>query len=172
MLSRPCYHKVSPGIFHCSSLLNLLIQPHEEYNGSKGRKMTKAEKDIKRRLGAVNFELRKYPRYSLELPIEYWETDAPQNHRGRTLNISEGGLMLFVAEGIEIGQNLRVKIFFGSSLTFRFIEAQVEVVWKDMHWMSEEDYRIGVKFVDISSEERAKLEDLLKKTSLLEPPQN
>ena len=134
--------------------------------------MTKADQEIKRRLGAVNFELRKYPRYSLELPIEYWETELPQNQRGRTVNISEGGLMLFVSEGIEIGKNLKVKIFFGSSLTFGFIEAQVEVVWKDMHWMSEEDYRIGVKFVDISSEERGKLEDLLKKTSLLKPPQN
>lgn len=172
MLSAPGYHKVSACFFHCSSFLNLLIQPHEEYNGSKDRKMTKAEEDIKRRLGAVNFELRKYPRYSLELPIEYWETDLPQNHRGRTGNVSQGGLMLFVTEEMEIGRNLRVKIFFGSSLSFGFIEAQVEVVWRDMHWMSEEDYRIGVKFVDISSEERGRLEDLLKKTSLLRPPQN
>jgi c-di-GMP-binding flagellar brake protein YcgR len=134
--------------------------------------MTKAEKDIKRRLGAVNFELRKYPRFSLDLPIEYWETEKPQNHRGRMVNISEGGLMLFVTEEMEMGRNLRVKIFFGSSLSFGFIEAQVEVVWRDMHWMSEEDYRIGVKFVDISPENKEKLEDFLKKTSLLKPPQN
>ena len=134
--------------------------------------MTRAEKDIKRRLGAVNFELRKYPRYSLELPIEYWETEKPQNYRGRTINISEGGLMLFVTEEMEMGRNLRVKIFFGSSLSFGFIEAQVEVVWRDMHWMSEEDYRIGVKFVDISPENKEKLEDFLKKTSLLRSPQN
>ncbi len=134
--------------------------------------MTQEDQESGRRLGTVNFELRKYPRYSLELPIEYWKTDLPRNHRGRTANISEGGLMLFVSEGIEMGQNLRVRIFFGSSLASGFIEAQVEVVWRDIHWMSEEDYRIGVKFVDISSEERGKLEDLLKKTRLLKsaPP--
>ncbi len=134
--------------------------------------MAKPDPEIKRRLGAVNFELRKYPRYSLELPIEYWETNLPRNHRGRTVNISEGGLMLFVSEGMEIGQNLRVKIFSGSSLTLGFIEAQVEVVWRDMHWMNEEDFRIGVKFVDISPEDRKKLEELLKKASLLKTVQN
>jgi c-di-GMP-binding flagellar brake protein YcgR len=133
--------------------------------------MAKEEKEIKRRFGAVNFELRKYPRYSLELPIEYWETESPQNHQGRTINISEGGLMLFIAEEIEMGQNLKLKIFFGSSLNLSFIEAQVEVVWRDIHWMSEEDYRIGVKFVDISSGDKEKLENLLKKTNLLKTPQ-
>lgn len=133
--------------------------------------MAKEEKEIKRRFGVVNFELRKYPRYSLDLPIEYWETDSSQNHQGRTINISEGGLMLFITEKIEIGQNLKVKIFFGSSLNLSFIEAQVEVVWRDIHWMSEEDYRIGVKFVDISSGDKDKLEKLLKKTNLLKTPQ-
>ena len=133
--------------------------------------MAKEEKEITRRLGAVNFELRKYPRYSLELPIEYWETERPQNHQGRTINISDGGLMLFIAEEMEIGHNLKLKIFFGSSLNLSFIEAQVEVVWRDIHWMSEEDYRIGVKFVDISSGDKEKLEELLKKTILLKTPQ-
>jgi c-di-GMP-binding flagellar brake protein YcgR len=133
--------------------------------------MAKEEKETKRRFGAVNFELRKYPRYSLELPIEYWETENRQNYHGRTINISEGGLMLFIAEEIEIGQNLKLKIFFGSSLNQSFIEAQVEVVWKDIHWMSEKDYRIGVKFVDISSGDKEKLENLLKKNILLKTPQ-
>ena len=134
--------------------------------------MAKEEKEIKRRFGSVNFELRKYPRYSLELPIEYWETESPQNHRGRTVNISEGGLMLFITEAMEVGQNLQVKIFFGSSLTGGFIEAQVEVVWRDIHWMNEEDNRIGVKFVDIAPGEKEKLESLLKKTSLSKTPKN
>jgi len=133
--------------------------------------MAKEEIEVKRHLGTVNFELRKYPRYSLELPIEYWETERPQNHQGRTINISDGGLMLFIAEEMEIGHNLKLKIFFGSSLNLSFIEAQVEVVWRDIHWMSEEDYRIGVKFVDISSGDKEKLEELLKKTILLKTPQ-
>jgi len=134
--------------------------------------MAKEEIEVKRHLGTVNLELRKYPRYSLELPIEYWETEKPQNHHGRTINISEGGLMLFIAEEFEIGQNLKLKIFFGSSLNLSFIEAQVEVVWRDIHWMREEDYRIGVKFVDISSGDKEKLENLLKKTDLLKTLQN
>lgn len=150
----------------------MLIQPEEEYNGRKDLEMAKPDREIKRRLGAVNFELRKYPRYSLELPIEYWETNLPRNRRGRTGNISEGGLMLFISERMEIGQNLRVRIFFGSSLRMGFIEAQVEVVWRDTHWMHEEDYRIGVKFVDISPEDRKKLEELLKKASLSKAAQN
>jgi c-di-GMP-binding flagellar brake protein YcgR len=133
--------------------------------------MAKEEKEIKHRFGTVNFELRRFPRYSLELPIEYWETESPRNHHGRTINISEGGLMLFITEEIEIGHNLKLKIFFGSSLNLSFIEAQVEVVWKDIHWMSEKDYRIGVKFVDISSGDKEKLENLLEKTNLIKTPQ-
>ena len=124
--------------------------------------MAKEEREIKRRFGVVNFELRKYPRYALDLPIEYWQIDSSKNHHGRTIDVSEGGLMLFISEQIEIGQNLKLKFFFGSSLNLSFIEAQVEVVWKDIRLVEDDDYRIGVKFVDISPGDKDKLKNLLK----------
>jgi c-di-GMP-binding flagellar brake protein YcgR len=122
--------------------------------------MAKKEEEIKPCLGTVNFERRKHPRFSCDLPAEYWHINDSKNFPGRAANISEAGLLLFICEDIEIDQNLRLKLFF-SGFKFKFIEAQVEVVWKDFQFEKGEDYRIGVRFVDISPEDMDKLKDFL-----------
>jgi hypothetical protein len=75
------------------------------------------------------------------------------------VDISESGLMLHLSERAEVGQNLSLKMFIGSGLS-RFIEAGVRVIWKQFSKGS--GYRIGGKFIHISSEEKTKLEILLK----------
>jgi c-di-GMP-binding flagellar brake protein YcgR len=122
--------------------------------------MVKKEEEIKPFLGTVNFERRKRPRFSCDLPVEYWHMNDSKNIPGRAVNISEGGLLLFISEEIEIGQNLRLKVFF-SGFKFKSIEAQVQVVWKDFQFEKGEDYRIGVKFIHISLEHMDKLKDFL-----------
>jgi hypothetical protein len=106
----------------------------------------------KLRYGTVNFEKRKHPRFNLDLPIEYSRTDLFVKH-GRAVNASEGGLLLYFPEQMEIGQHLEIKLFFTSGSKMNTIEALVQVVWIDIHlgegW---EDYRTGVKFVDITPE--------------------
>jgi len=110
---------------------------------------------------SVNFESRSHPRFSVTLPIEYWPVDSFENHTGRTANVSENGLLIYVPEQIRIGKNIRLKIFFSLHPGMNFIEALVEVVWKDSGLGKDGDYRIGTKYVGISPEDMNKLKSFL-----------
>jgi len=110
---------------------------------------------------SVNFESRSQPRFSVTLPIEYWPVDSFKSHTGRTGNVSENGLLIYVPEQIKIGKNLRLKIFFSLNPSMDFIEALVEVVWKDSYSRKDRDYRIGTKYIGISPEDMNKLKNFL-----------
>ena len=90
-------------------------------------------KETKPRIGIVNFEKRKYPRFSIDLPIEYSQIDTPTGHSGRAANISEGGLLIYLPEKVEVGQHLKLKLFLTSLSGFHSIEVLAEVVWMDTH---------------------------------------
>ena len=117
--------------------------------------------ESKHRYGTVIFERRKHPRFSIDFPVEYWHIDNPGNHQGRAANVSEGGLLLYIAEEIEIGQILKVKLFFDSGPELKRVEAKVQAVWKEFRMEKERDYRLGVKFVDISPEALQELRNLI-----------
>ena len=124
--------------------------------------MKTEEKDTKPRTGIVNFERRKYPRFSVDLPVAYYQINSSISHTGRALNASEGGLLIYFPEQMEIGQHLNLKLFFSLGSELNTIELLAEVVWIDIHlgegWG---DYRSGVKFIDISPEDMRKLKNLL-----------
>ena len=128
--------------------------------------MEKGEGEGKPRIGIVSFERRKYPRFNIDLPIEYYRTDSPINNAGRAHNISEGGLLVYFPERIEIGQHLKLKLFFTVGSNLQSVVMLGEVVWVDIHlgeaWG---DYKSGVKFIDASQEDMAKLKDFLKSLS-------
>ena len=118
--------------------------------------MTKKEKETQH-YGTVNFEKRRYPRADVDLPFEYDRGDSVINH-GETLNASEGGLLVYFPEKMEIGKILSLRLFFSPGFEFNAIEATVKVVWVDVH-LEENwgDYRAGVMFVDISLGDLEKL---------------
>jgi c-di-GMP-binding flagellar brake protein YcgR len=118
--------------------------------------MAKAE-TIKPNFGTVNFERRKHPRFSINLPVEYWKIDRSTSAFSRTGDISEGGLLLYIFEQIEVGQELNLKLFFNSDLGLESIEARVQVAWKDYWFEKESGHRVGLKFVEISGEDMKKL---------------
>jgi c-di-GMP-binding flagellar brake protein YcgR len=119
--------------------------------------VTKEEKETKPRYGTVNFERRRYPRFNVDLPIEYYEIDSSISHTGHAFNASDGGCLLYLTEQVDIGQHLKVKLFFTSGSDLNTIETLAEVVWGD--------YRCGVKFIDISPEDLNKLKNLLRSLS-------
>jgi len=123
--------------------------------------MGKEEKESKPHFGTVNFERRKRPRLSVALPVEYWQGDNPTSHHGRTADIGEGWLLLYISEKMEIGQNLRVKLFLDSGPKLKTIEAQAQIVWKDFRLRKDGYYRIGVRFVNISLEDTEKIRSFL-----------
>src|SRR4030042_179707 len=127
--------------------------------------MKKEEEKVKSRYGTVNFEKRKHPRFDVNLPIEYVRSDLVAS-RGEALNASEGGLLLYLPERMEIGQHLSLKLFFSSGSELKSIETLVKVVWMDIHLGDNRgDYRAGVKFVDISPGDLEKLRSFLRSLS-------
>ena len=121
--------------------------------------MEAVEKDTKPRIEVIDFEKRRYPRFDIYLPIEYYQFKSFTTHTG---NISEGGLLIHLPEGKDVGQYLRVKLFFSLGSELDTIQMLTEVVWKDNR-LSEDRvyYPHGVKFVDISSEDGTKLRNFL-----------
>ena len=128
--------------------------------------MKEGEKEPKSRTGVVNFERRKYPRFSVDLPIEYSRIDSPISHTGRGLNISEGGLLIYFPEQMDVSQYLRLKLFFCLGSELNTIEVLGEVVWMDIHQGKDRgDYRCGVRFIDVSPEDMTKLKTFLRSLS-------
>ena len=124
------------------------------------------EKETKPRYGIVSFERRRYRRFIVRLPIEYYQVNSRINQTGQTLNASEGGLEVLFSEQIEIGQHLRAKLFFSSGPELNAIKILVEVVWMNDHLAEgERYYRSGVKFIEISPEDSDKLEKFLSSLS-------
>ena len=114
------------------------------------------------RYGTVNFEKRQHPRFSVDLPVEYYKIGSPIKHNGRAMNASEGGLLLYFSEPLQIGLYLRLKLFLSAHFTLSAIEMTTDVVWTDIHlgegWGN---YRTGVRFFDISPEDMSKLKKFL-----------
>jgi hypothetical protein len=111
---------------------------------------------------SLNAEKRKHPRFDVDLPIKYSRSSLFFKY-ARTVNASEGGLLLRLPEELGIGQQLSLKLFFPSCADSNIIETVVKVVWmdvrlrKDWAW----DYQTGVRFVDISPENMAILKTFL-----------
>ena len=127
--------------------------------------MAAEEKKVKPHYGTVNFEKRKHPRFSVDLPVEYSRTERVLE-QGRVLNASQGGLLLHLPEQMEMGMQLKLKLFYTMGSELNTIETVVEVVWADMHLEKDRgDYRTGVRFIMISQEDLGKLQDFLRSLS-------
>jgi c-di-GMP-binding flagellar brake protein YcgR len=123
--------------------------------------MEKEKTATRSRYGIVNFERRKFPRLNVDLPVEYSREES-FSLGSRAVNVSEGGLLICFPERMEIGQRLNVKISFISGQALSTIETVVDVVWVEVGYDVEwSDYRTGVKFIDISSDDLAKLKQFL-----------
>ncbi len=139
----------------------------EENKKDQGEKkprvgIVKLEKEIR---PAKDGERRMYPRFLLNLPIEYSRLDSPVSHSSRTVNASEGGLMIYLHEGHEVGQHLTVKIFFSSGSDLQTIETMVQVMWADEKSGKDGNFRHGVRFVDPTSGDVQKFRGFLNSIS-------
>jgi c-di-GMP-binding flagellar brake protein YcgR len=112
--------------------------------------------------GILNIERRNYPRFNIDMPIEYYRIEEPAGSRGRTINMSEGGLLIYSSERMEIGQRLMLRLFLNMGPELNTIELLSEVVWVEIH-IGEDygDYRSGVRFVDISPDDMTKVKNFL-----------
>ena len=127
---------------------------------------TKGKEDTPH-FGTGNLERRKYPRFSIDLPIEYYRTESSIPASGRTGDISEGGLLVYLSERVEVGEHLKVKCFFTSiSELMNTMETLTEVVWVVLESLEANglpaNYRCGLKFIDANPMDMKKLKVFLK----------
>jgi hypothetical protein len=114
--------------------------------------------------GVKKSDMRRHPRFLLNLPIEYSQGESDITHAGYTFNTSEGGLMANLPEQVDTGQHLRLKLFLSLGPDVKAIETLSQVVWRD-NLEKDGGYRSGVRFVDISPENKNKLENFLNNLS-------
>jgi len=124
--------------------------------------MKTEEKEGKPRYAVANLERRRYPRFPIRLPIEYYRANSPINQTGKALDASEAGLQVLLPELMEIGQKLNLKLFFSSGSELNTIEILAEVVWINPQLgEGEKLYRSGVRFINVSPEGMTKLKNFL-----------
>jgi len=119
------------------------------------------EREPKSSHRARNLEKRRHPRVSIDLPIEYTRRDLVVRH-DRTINGSESGLFALFSEPMEVGQYLRIKLFFPSRSVFNVIEMVTQVVWMDVRPRKDRgDYRTGLRYVNMSMDDLTNLKKFL-----------
>jgi hypothetical protein len=107
--------------------------------------------------GSRPSEERKHRRVILNLPIEYSSGQTRSPRPGHTCNLSPDGVMLNLPERLDIGQQIGLSIFFAFGQRVEWVRVNSQVIWVDAE---EQDgsYRSGIKFIDLTSHDRSKLE--------------
>jgi len=115
-----------------------------------------------------NREKRSYPRFIIDLPLEYRITDVPCLRGGIVVNASEGGFLIETTRDIPVGTELNVTVLFPKGFELADFRVLAKIVWKEPYrredWKGapyREGYQYGLEFVQISQEDRLKLNSLL-----------
>lgn len=113
--------------------------------------------------GVLAIEKRKHPRFSVELPLDYSRVDGKELYGGIVANASEGGLLVYLPERMEIGTVLKIEIFYVKGLELDTIKAIGKVVWSDLAAKeSWGEHRYGLQFQFIEENDFGRLMNLLK----------
>jgi len=115
------------------------------------------------RMGVLSIEKRKYPRFSVELPLNYFRAEGKETLGGMVANASEGGLLVYLPERMEIGALLKIEIFYVRGLELDTIKAVAKIVWCDLGAReSWGEHRYGLQFQYIDEKDFNRLITLLK----------
>jgi len=105
---------------------------------------------------------RQYPRFLLDLPLEYRVMNVPKAHGGLVVNVSEIGLLIRSIKNMLIGTELKIAVLFPKGYELANFEVLTTIIRKEPHWEEDwEGYEYGLKFIQISEEDRRKLRQIL-----------
>jgi hypothetical protein len=105
---------------------------------------------------------RQYPRFILDLPLEYQAMSTPKAHGGLVVNVSEMGLLVRSVENMSIGTELKIAVLFPKEYELANFHVLARVVWKEPLWEEDwEGYGYGIKFVQILGEDLRKLREII-----------
>jgi hypothetical protein len=115
--------------------------------------------------GILAIEKRKHPRFNVELPLDYCRVDGTAIYGGIVANASEGGVLVYLPERIEMGAYLKVEIIYVNGLELSTIQAVARVVWQDLATRDTlGEHRYGLQFQQIDEGNLNRLSALLKET--------
>lgn len=105
---------------------------------------------------------RQYPRFLIDLPLEYRVMDGPKAHGGIVVNVSEIGLLIRSVKNMSIGMKLKIAVLFPKGYELANFEVFAEITRKDPCWEEDwEGYEYGLKFIQILEEDCRKLRQIL-----------
>ncbi len=115
-----------------------------------------------------NRERRRYPRFIIDLPLEYRDGDGSCLHGGIVVNASEGGFLIETIRNIPVGTELNIAVLFPKGFELADLKVVAKIVRKEPYRREEwkgvpcrEGYQYGLEFIQISKEDRFKLKVLL-----------
>lgn len=112
--------------------------------------------------GILAIERRRFPRSYVELPLDYSRKGKKSDFGGFVKNASEGGILVYLPERLEIGELLKVEIFFPKGLELNSIRGVAKVVWADLAAKeSWREHRYGLAFQSMPKGMLQKLRNLL-----------
>lgn len=117
----------------------------------------------RKKMGVLAIEKRRHPRYSVELPLDYARVNRRETYGGIVANASEGGLLVYLPETMNIGDLLKIEIFYANGLELNSVKAIAKVVWSDLAAKeSWGEHRYGLQFESIEEKDLARLKNLLR----------
>ena len=108
-------------------------------------------------------ERRKHPRIPLRLPTEYFPPGVVNARLCYTINISENGVLLCLPEKVEVGDRLRVEIYYCFDYDLTSFEALGEVIRVKKLEDSDREYRCALEFIEIAPADSDNLKRFLAK---------
>ncbi len=108
---------------------------------------------------------RRYPRISMDLPLEYRVKHDARAHGGVVIDASETGFLIYSIEDIPVGTKLKIAVLFPKEYELAIFEVFAETIRKE--FVAEQEiwyqggYQYGLKFIQILEEDYWKLRGLL-----------
>jgi hypothetical protein len=88
--------------------------------------------------------------------------NVPKAHGGLVVNVSEIGLLIRSVKNMPIGTELKIAVLFPKGYELANFEVLAKIIRKDPLWEEDwEGYEYGLKFIQISEEDRRKLRQIL-----------
>ena len=105
---------------------------------------------------------RQYPRVSINLPLEYRESDNSSSEGALVSNLSETGMLIYSIKDIPIDSEFKTMVFFSNGFEFDGFRVNAKAIWKDLYFETDwKGYKYGLQFLQILEEDRWKLLNLL-----------
>jgi hypothetical protein len=115
-----------------------------------------------------NKERRSHPRVIIALPLEYRNMDGSCLRGATLVNASDGGFLIETVRDIPVGTELSITVLYPKGFELANFKVTAKIVWKGPCWKGDwrgnkywEGYQYGLEFIQISDEDRWKLNYLL-----------